>query len=73
MAYIIRNKTMRENKIQEGLFKKTYSSEKDIYNEDGVDITLIRWMLSMTPTERLQTLQQNVRSIVKLRNAKSHT
>ena len=64
---------MQENKIGDGLFKKISSSEKDIYNEDGVDITLIRWMLSMTPTERLQTLQQNVLSIMKLRNAKSHT
>lgn len=64
---------MQENKIREGFFKKTSSSEKYIHSKDGVDITLIRWMLSMTPTERLQTLQQNMRSIMKLRNAKSHT
>ncbi|MCK5188392.1 MAG: hypothetical protein KAR43_14805 [Deltaproteobacteria bacterium] len=37
---------------------------------DGVDLTLIRWMLSMTPTERLQTLQNNVRSILRLRDGK---
>ncbi|MBC8549536.1 MAG: hypothetical protein H8D23_07780 [Candidatus Brocadiales bacterium] len=42
-------------------------------NKDGVDATLIRWMLSMTYLERLQTLQQNVESILKLRNAKTHT
>jgi hypothetical protein len=39
-----------------------------LYSEDGVDLTLIRWMLSMTPTERLQTLQQNIRSIMRLRS-----
>jgi len=41
------------------------------YSEDGVDLTLIRWMLSMTPAERLQTLQQNITSIGKLRDVKA--
>ncbi len=27
------------------------------YSEDGVDVTLIRWMLSLSPAERLQVLQ----------------
>jgi len=44
-----------------------------IYSEDGVDLSLIRWMLSMTPTERLQILQQNIRSIMRLRGAKPNT
>ena len=43
------------------------------YRKDGVDITLIQWMLSFTPTERLQILQQNIRSIMRLRNGKTHT
>lgn len=34
---------------------------------DGVDVSMIRWMLSLTPRERLLVLQSNVRSIVKLR------
>ncbi len=37
------------------------------HSEDGVDLTLIRWMLAMTPAERLQTLQRTVRSILRLR------
>ena len=41
------------------------------YSEDGVDLTLIRWMLSMTPAERLRTLQQNIASIVRLRDGRS--
>jgi len=32
----------------------------------GVDVTLIRWMLSLTPTERLQVLQQHIQSVRKL-------
>ena len=41
------------------------------HSEDGVDLTLIRWMLSMTPVERLQTLQQNVQAILRLRGDKA--
>ena len=37
------------------------------HSEDGVDLTLIRWMLSLTPTERLEVLQESVRSILRLR------
>jgi len=35
---------------------------------DGVDLTLIRWMLSLTPAERLQVLQQSVQSLLRLRD-----
>jgi hypothetical protein len=34
------------------------------YSEDGVDLTLIRWMLSLTPAERLQFLQRHVNAIL---------
>lgn len=44
---------------------------EDCYDENGVDLSLIRWMLSMTPIERLHVLQQTVTTIVKLRNANS--
>jgi hypothetical protein len=37
-----------------------------IYSADGVDLTLIRWMLSLTPAERLQVLQLSVRSLARL-------
>jgi hypothetical protein len=33
--------------------------------EDGVEVTLIRWMLSLTPAGRLQALQQHIRSACK--------
>ncbi len=39
------------------------------YAEDGVDATVIRWMLSLTPTQRLQDLQQNVPSLRRLIDA----
>jgi hypothetical protein len=37
------------------------------YSEDGVDLTLIRWMLSLTPAERLQVLQRQVNAILSIR------
>jgi hypothetical protein len=37
------------------------------YNEDGVDLTLIRWMLSLTSAERLQVLQRHVNAILAIR------
>ena len=38
-------------------------------SDDGVDLTLIRWMLSLTPAERLAVLQSNMRSLEALRGA----
>ena len=37
------------------------------YSEDGVDLTLIRWMLSLTPAERLEVLQRHVNMIQAVR------
>ena len=38
------------------------------YSADGVDLTLIRWMLSLTPAERLQVLQRFVNSVEEIRD-----
>jgi hypothetical protein len=43
------------------------SDSEPIYSEDGVDLTLIRWMLSLTPTQRLLALQEAIHSIARLR------
>jgi hypothetical protein len=43
------------------------------HSEDGVDLTLIRWMLSLTPRERLELLENNVRSILRLRGEQSES
>jgi hypothetical protein len=36
-----------------------------------VDVTLIRWMLAMSPRERLLATQSAARAILRLRNAQS--
>ena len=44
------------------------SAPEPAFSADGVDLTLVRWMLSLTPAERLAVLQANVRSILRLRD-----
>ena len=41
------------------------------YSDDGVDLTLIRWMLSLSPAERLRALEQNVSAILRLRSGRN--
>ena len=41
----------------------------DSRTDGGVDVTLIRWMLSLTPAQRLQVLQRNVEFFLKLPRA----
>jgi len=40
----------------------------DVYNEDGVDLTLIRWMLSLSLEERLQAAQDSANSLLMMRH-----
>jgi hypothetical protein len=37
------------------------------YSEDGVDLSLIRWMLSLTAAERLEFWEDHVNGILELR------
>jgi hypothetical protein len=41
--------------------------EPPVLDADGVDTTLVRWMLSLTPAERLEALQGFVDSVSELR------
>ncbi len=53
--------------------KRSASEKEKLYSESGVDLTLIRWMLSLTPAERLQVLQQNIHSILRLKSEVANT
>jgi len=35
--------------------------EADVYDENGVDRSLVRWFLSLTPLERLAALDDAIR------------
>ena len=39
------------------------------YSEDGVDLTLVRWMLSLPPEERLQAVEVQANEILELRES----
>jgi hypothetical protein len=39
------------------------------YSPDGVDLTLIRWMLSLTPSERLAYLEDRINDIIAIRES----
>jgi len=55
---------------RQGPDKDRADSRPPLENNDGVDVSLIRWMLSLTHKERLEVLQNNVNSIIRPRNAK---
>lgn len=44
---------------------------KPAYDEDGVDVSLIRWLLDMSYGDRLAVLQAQANSLAKLRDAAS--
>jgi hypothetical protein len=55
----------------EGETPITDPNDRRLYSEDGVDMTLIRWMLSLTPAERLRTLEETLKSLRWLRDGRS--
>ena len=46
------------------------TGEERTHSEDGIDLTLIRWMLSLTPAERLRAVESYARAILRVRNAR---
>jgi hypothetical protein len=43
------------------------------YDDNGVDLTLIRWMLDMTPAERLETLESFANALWKARGERGQS
>ncbi|MCL6544713.1 MAG: hypothetical protein K6T61_05760 [Bryobacteraceae bacterium] len=50
---------------------RTKSPAPKVRGGNGVDVDLIRWMLSLTPLERLRAGQQFANSIMRLRARKT--
>lgn len=46
---------------------EAFAAESEAYNEEGIDLTLIRWMLSLSLEERLQVLQNNLNAMQMMR------
>jgi hypothetical protein len=45
-----------------------FDSAEHEYDSNGVDLTLIRWMLTLTPVERIEHIQQAADSLEELRS-----
>jgi len=45
-----------------------FDSAEHAYDRNGVDLTLIRWMLTLTPVERIEHIQQVADSLEELRS-----
>jgi len=43
------------------------SARASDYSPDGVDLSLIRWFISLTPAERLAFLEDQVSGVMKIR------
>ena len=43
------------------------------YSPDGVDLAVIRWMLSLTPAERLEFLEQRMNDLIAIRELNAGT
>ena len=43
------------------------------YSPDGVDLTLIRWMLSLTPAQRIELFEQHVNDVIAMRELNAGT
>lgn len=53
----------------EGAKQSSPTTGLPTHSDDGVDLTLVRWMLSLTPGERLQVLEDHAESILSIRHA----
>ena len=63
---------MAQHKMDDGdRSKRLTKGDKTSSSADDVDLTLIRWMLSLSPEDRLKTLQKHIQSIQRLRDAQS--
>ncbi len=40
---------------------------ESVYDEDGIDRSLIRWMLELTPTERLRLADETIALLASVR------
>jgi hypothetical protein len=64
----MRTEAMTISKKQRPHHKPRLGKQHLTHSEDGVDLTLIRWMLSLTPEQRLKALEDNVCALTRLKN-----
>lgn len=58
--------------LMEEAAREVAEMQAQAYDENGVDRTLIRWMLSLTPRDRLRVLEDHNRSLMRILNGSAH-
>ena len=53
--------------VQSGGGAQPSCAEGKVNAGDGVNVTLVRWMLSLSPPERLATLRRNGNAVARIR------
>ena len=48
------------------------ASGRPVFAPDGTDLTVIRWMLEMSPEQRIQWLQSHLRAVATIRRDQPH-
>jgi hypothetical protein len=56
-----------EPKDQSAIDRELEERFRDAYDEDGVDRSLIRWSLSLTPTERVMAVEETLNALATVR------
>lgn len=58
---------MAGKKRKSGTAQPRARAAEPTHSDDGVDLTLIRWMLSLTPAQRLDVLEDHLGTILRMR------
>lgn len=56
----------------EQLYPKEIYGDEELFNEDGVDLTLVRKFLGMTPEERLSVAEELTEFVLEVHAAKGN-
>jgi hypothetical protein len=56
-----------EPKDQSEIDRELEQRFRDAYDENGVDRSLIRWSLSLTPTERVMAVEETLNALATMR------
>jgi hypothetical protein len=47
-----------------------YVNNPPEYDDDGVNLTILQWFLSLTPAQRLEALQRHIKTMEKMRETR---
>lgn len=64
---------MLDEPMSVGAEDLSYPCAEQVYDSNGVDLSLIDWMLSLTPAQRLSVLQDAINFFAPFQHDDAHT